>query len=174
MQTDAGELVAKNESADAYDVDGILVLPLLGVTDDSLTVENYKVICGINSGNDRCPYIQVPSTVNPYQFVMQRLRRGRSVAVRLVSSKLNLLSAALNCLRKSTCASGLVNVYVADENDPELSTALAEDELGIVIDPTDSATLRISCFAADAGMMAVTAVESFAIHKACAEAKVLL
>ena len=137
-------------------------------------MENYKVICGINSGDARCTYIQVPAEVNPYRFVIGTLRRGRSVAVRLVATELNTLAAALNCLRKSICASGLVNVYVADENDPQLSSALAEDELDIVIDPTDSATLRVSCFAADAGVMAVTAVESLAIHKECAEAKVLL
>ena len=169
VQTDAGELVAVNEDGiEPYDVDGLLVLPLIGATDDSLLVENYKEICGVYGGNDRCPYIQVPTTVNPYKFVVQKLRRGRSVTVRLVANELNLLSAALNCLRKSTCASGLVNVYVADENDPEASAALAN------VDPTDSATLRVSCFAADAGMMAITAVESLAIHEECAEAKVLL
>ncbi len=175
VQTDAGELVAMNQDdMEPYDVDGLLVLPLTGVTDDALTVENYKIICGINSGDARCPYIQVPTAVNPYKFIMRTLRRGRSVAIRLVATELNTLAAALACLRKSTCASGLMNVYVADENDPQLSASLAEDELGLVIDPTDSATLRVSCFAADAGMMAVTAVESLAIHKECAEAKVLL
>jgi hypothetical protein len=158
IQTDAGELVAVNEDGvEPYDVDGLLVLPLKGTTDDSLVLENYKEICGVLSGSDLCPYIQVPTEVNPYKFVVQTLRRGRSVTVRLITTELHTLAAALDCLRKSTCASGLVNVYVATTND---------------LDDVD--TLKVSCFAADAGMLAVTAVETVNVQEACAEAEVLL
>lgn len=157
VQTDAGELVALNASTDAYDVDGQLVLPLVGAAEESIVVENYKEICSHNMGDKRCPYIQVPDPVNPYRFVVQKLRRGRSVVVRLIGDNLKVLEAALNCLRRNCCASGLINVYVATVSDPD-----------------DEATLKLSCFAADAGMMAVTTVETVSIKLESADAEVLL
>ena len=104
--------------------------------------------------NAKCPNIQVPPTVNPYKFVTQVLRRGRSVTVRLVAQGLDRLAAAINTIRKSCCASGMVNVYVAAE--------------------ADTGTLKTSVFSADAGMMAVAVVETMTIKEECAEAEVIL
>lgn len=158
IQTDAGELVAINTydgtldpGEDAAEVAGMFVLPLEGPEDRVL---KYQAICAANMKNANCPYISVPPVVNPYRFVTQTLRRGRSVTVRLVAAGLEKLAAALNCIRKSCCASGMVNVYVEAEADTD--------------------TLNTSVFSADAGMMAVAVVETMTIKGECAEAEVIL
>lgn len=152
IQTDAGEMVALNrDNMEAFEVDGMCVLPLKAAPD---VRERYKQICAANMKNAKCPNIQVPPTVNPYKFVTQVLRRGRSVTVRLVASGLDRLAAAINTIRKSCCASGMVNVYVAAE--------------------ADTGTLKTSVFSADAGMMAVAVVETMTIKEQCAEAEVIL
>ena len=115
VQTDAGELVAINQDDMAADyVAGMCALPLDGPPD---VLAKYKQICAANMMNAKCPNIQVPPVVNPYKFVTQVLRRGRSVTVRLVAHGLDRLAAALNTIRKSCCASGMVNIYVAAESD---------------------------------------------------------
>ena len=240
VQTDAGQLVALNEDdMEPYDVDGLMVLPLVGATDDTLAVEEYKERCADNSANELCPYIQVPAEVNPFLFVTQTLRRGRSVIVRLSSTQVERLAAALNTIRKSCCASGMVNVYVAAEtaeDDAEfyyhrlaaVGTAPTADYVGqqyyntttkliytaernmetsaifwpdtgikpnssevykdISADKvyiwngsdleettkTSAATIELSCFAADAGMMAVAVEETFKVRDLGAEAEVIL
>lgn len=152
IQTDAGEMVALNrDNMEAFEVDGMCVLPLKAAPD---VRERYKQICAANMKNAKCPNIQVPPTVNPYKFVTQVLRRGRSVTVRLVASSLDRLAAAISTIRKSCCASGMVNVYVAAE--------------------ADTGTLTTSVFSADAGMMAVAVVETMTIKEQCAEAEVIL
>ena len=152
VQTDAGEMVALNrDNMEAFEVAGMCVLPLKAALD---VRELYKQICAANMMNAKCPNIQVPPTVNPYKFVTQVLRRGRSVTVRLVAQGLDRLAAALNTIRKSCCASGMVNVYVAAES--------------------DTGTLKTSVFSADAGMMAVAVVETMKIKEECAEAEVIL
>lgn len=151
IQTDAGELVAVNSTEEAAEVDGMFILPLDGPED---TVLKYQAICAANMKNANCPYIQVPPSVNPYKFVTQTLRRGRSVTIRLVAKGLERLSAALRTIRKSCCASGMVNVYVAAE--------------------ADTGTLNTSVFSADAGMMAVAVTETLTIKEECAKAEVIL
>lgn len=152
IRTDAGEMVALNrDNMEAFEVDGMCVLPLKAAPD---VRERYKQICAANMKNAKCPNIQVPPTVNPYKFVTQVLRRGRSVTVRLVASSLDRLAAAISTIRKSCCASGMVNVYVAAE--------------------ADTGTLKTSVFSADAGMMAVAVVETMTIKEQCAEAEVIL
>ena len=152
IQTDAGEMVALNrDNMEAFEVDGMCVLPLKAAPD---VRERYKQICAANMKNAKCPNIQVPPTVNPYKFVTQVLRRGRSVTVRLVASGLDRLAAAISTIRKSCCASGMVNVYVAAE--------------------AATGTLKTSVFSADAGMMAVAVVETMTIKEQCAEAEVIL
>lgn len=152
IQTDAGEMVALNrDNMEAFEIDGMSVLPLKAAPD---VRERYKQICAANMKNAKCPNIQVPPTVNPYKFVTQVLRRGRSVTVRLVAQSLDRLAAAINTIRKSCCASGMVNVYVAAE--------------------ADTGTLKTSVLSADAGMMAVAVVETLKIKEECAEAEVIL
>mgnify|MGYP007092155229 CR=1 FL=1 len=251
VQTDAGELVALNQDdLEPYDMSGQLVLPLAGPTDNALAVENYKAICAANMSDQHCPYIQVPPEVNPYKFVTQTLRRGRSVTVKLANAGLDKLAAAIACLRKSCCASGIVNIYVTAETAEEdaesyykpivaivaagdtppspteegqqyfslqtklLHTAyrnsendtlywLTEDDYGKPIGSmpelyavylnqeddnvyawdgtamqettrTRAATINLSCFAADAGMLAIAVAETLKIKDASAEAEVLL
>ena len=240
VQTDAGPLVALNQDAmEPYDVDGMLVLPLVGATDDDLTVEAYKERCSDYSANELCPYIQVPSEVNPFLFVTQTLRRGRSIIVRLSSTQIERLAAALNTIRKSCCASGIVSVYVAAEtaeDDAEfyyhrlaaVGSAPDADYVGqqyyntttgfiytaerdletdavfwpdtgtsptssdvykdistdkiylwdgsdmVETTPTKAATINLSCFSADAGMMEVAVEETFKVRDMGAEAEVIL
>jgi len=240
IQTDAGPLVALNQDEmEPYDVDGLMVLPLVGATDDDLAVEEYKERCAENSSNELCPYIQVPAEVNPFLFVTQTLRRGRSVIVRLSSEQLDRLAAALNTIRKSCCAAGMVNVYVAAEtaeDDAEfyyhklskvgtaptatyagqqyyntttklIYTAERDMETDAIFWPSDgvkpsssevyedastgkvyvwrnfdleettktkAATIELSCFSADAGMMAIAVEETFKVRDIGAGAEVIL
>ena len=153
VMTDAGKLTAMNASQNARMSSGMFILPLIG---DAAKVQAYTDTCTANI-EAGAPYIQVPTPVNPYQFVTQTLRRGRAVTIRLVAKSLDYLAAAIKCIRKSCCASGIVNIYVATETDP--------DNVG---------TLVLSEFSADAGMMAVSVIETVKIQEACAEAKVLL
>lgn len=253
VMTDAGQLTALNETVIPPKVSGMYMLPLVG---DPVTVHKYKDICRANMENDRCPYIQVGDydietgniLVNPYKFITQKLRRGRAVTVRLVAASLDYLAAAIRCIRKSSCASGIVNIYVATETesdednpytgamvklltvDPDASIEVSAGEsfydpvtqliytaynhrksdgtievlLNDGVQPSDSAiyldlstdtcyrwlnnamtevsketgaaysTLTTSVFSADAGMLAIAAVETLTIQAECAEAKVVL
>ena len=166
VMTDAGALTALNETTVPAVVSGMFALPLQG---DVITVGKYMQICKENMQNQYCPYIQVGEwnpdyndgegrfEVNPYLFITQTMRRGRSVTIRLVAENLDYLDAAIECIRKSCCASGIVNVYVAAETDEG-----------------DTDTLKLSEFSADAGMMAVAVAETLTIKEECAEAKVQL
>lgn len=239
VQTDAGELVALNQDdVDSEEVDGMFVLPLSG---NQEVLDKYNAICAANMRNANCPNIQVPPTVNPYKFVTQTLRRGRSVTVSLAAAGLERLAAAINSIRKSCCASGMVNVYVTAESAEADAAPYYHKLLAMVADedpiPTPTkeaqqyysydteliytsylnnghivwettgkvpstayvyfnqaddntyewdgnhmkqvskayaATVKLSCFAADAGMLAVAAVETMKIKEACAEAEVIL
>ena len=157
VTTDAGALIAHNKNMVPDRSAGFVLLPLRkGSASARMPYPPYVAACGKNIGNKYCPYIQVPpSTVNPFLFVTQTLRRGRSVIVRLVADGLDILGAAINCIRKSCCASGMVNIYVeaiTDNND----------------------MLKTSGFAADAGMMAVAVVETLTIKEECAKAEITL
>ena len=163
VMTDAGQLTALNDDEmEPVKVSGMYLLPLTG---NAVSVHAYRDVCVANMQNSLCPYIQVGDydmvtgeiKVNPYKFITQRLRRGRAVTVRLIANGLDYLAAALRCIRKSSCASGIVNVYVAAKTDA-----------------SDGDTLTTSVFSADAGMMAVAAVETLTIQGECAEARVIL
>ena len=122
VMTDAGQLTALNDTVVLERTRGMYVLPLVG---DPITVHDYNSICTANMQNQLCPFIQVGNydfdtgivSVNPYEFITKKLRRGRAVTVRLVAAGLDYLAAALRCIRKSSCASGIVNVYVAAETE---------------------------------------------------------
>ena len=77
--------------------------------------------------------------------------------VRLVADNLDYLAAAIKCIRNSSCASGMLNIYVAASTDAD-----------------DAATLILSEFSTSAGMMAVAVDETVKIKEECAEAKVIL
>ena len=158
LTTDAGTLTALNSTLSTYmspGSDHTIILPLTG---DSLTVNAYRAKCIELYQDDKVPFIQVPyPSVNPYEFVVKTLRRGRAVTVRLVADNLDYLAAAINCIRKSSCASGMLNVYVAASTDE-----------------SDAATLTSSVFSADAGMAAVAVAETLTIKQECAEARVIL
>lgn len=123
VMTDAGQLTALNKNQEVYEVEGMLVLPLVG---DGFTVQAYKDVCAANMKNEYCPYVQVGTyntetqafEENAYSFITKKLRRGRSVTVRLVANCLDYLAAAIQCIRKSSCASGIINVYVAAGTEP--------------------------------------------------------
>ena len=158
VMTDVGELTAENMQKYIY-VDaesGAEVLPLTG---KASTIDAYRALCVANIADSNCPAIEIPYDdnlqVNPYQFVSKTLRRGRSVVARLVTDNVQLTDAAIRCIRKSCCASGMVNVFIASENDE--SSAIVE---------TDS-------FLAAAGMMAVAVVGTLKIQEEYAEAKLI-
>lgn len=158
VMTDVGELIAYNQDmpADRTEPDRVFVLPLRKGAIEEGPYPPYMNKCAENIKNENCPYIQVPpSGVNPYTFITQTIRRGRSVTIRLVAGALDVLGAAINTIRKSCCAAGMVNIYV------EAST-----------DTNDM--LKTANFSANAGMMAIAVVETFTIKKACAEAKIIL
>lgn len=173
IRTEAGGLVASNENkaskrivittdgtaavASAVPVSSInsltdyYILPLSGTEEQ---IQEYEKVCIQNTLYTKCPYVSVPSgTVNPYKWVTQVLRGGRGCAVRLTAKSLAKLDAAIECLRKSTCLSGLINVYVRDEAD-------------------DDATVTVG-FAADAGMGCVAVDATMTIQLQLAEARLL-
>jgi len=159
IMTDAGQLTALNATQDTYiyttGSNNTLTLPLSG---DTVILNNYRAICAELIKDESVPYIQIPyPQVNPYEFIIKVLRRGRAVTVRLVADNLDYLAAAINCIRKSSCASGMLNVYVAASTDD-----------------SDAATLISSVFSADAGMAAVAVAETLTIKQECAEARVIL
>lgn len=162
VRTDAGELVAANTRSYLIPVTGTpyYVLPLTG---DTATLVEYLNICLRNSYDPRCPYIQLesddPATenkdgkINPYKFVMQTLRRGRTCAVRILSGAGPKLDAAIDVLRKSTDMGGLLTLYVKAYSEP--------------------ANVTVSGFAADAGMGVVAEEVEVAVQGQLAEARIL-
>jgi len=158
VMTDAGELTAENSSKYIYiDEDsGTEILPLTG---DSSVVDTYRAICVSNASDSNCPSIVIPldenNKVNAYEFVSKTLRRGRSVVARMVTDNVQLTDAAINCIRKSCSAGGMVNVFLSAEND----------------DP--SAIVNTDSFLADAGMIAVAVVGTLKIQAEYAEAKLI-
>ena len=75
------------------------------------------------------------------------------MAIRLVATSVEKLGAALGCIRRNTCESGIISVYVAAETEP--------------------ANVSVS-FEAEAGMMAVSVEQTLTIKLECAEARVFL
>jgi hypothetical protein len=153
VRTDVGELIAENTIKSTVNITGTThnVLPLTG---DLPTLVDYLNICIRNSYDPRCPYIQVPAgNINPYKFVMQTLRRGRTCAVRLTATSLSKLEAAIQVLRKSTDLGGLITLYVKDS--------------------TDTANVTLSGFTADAGMGVVAVDATVTIQGKAAEARIL-
>lgn len=151
VRTDAGELFAENRLQPAYRTsDGIDTIPLTG---HPTVLAKYRRICELNTADKRCPYRKVPVTLNPYKFITQTVRRGRCMAIRLVATSVEKLGAALGCIRRNTCESGIISVYVAAETEP--------------------ANVSVS-FEAEAGMMAVSVEQTLTIKLECAEARVFL
>ena len=158
VMTDAGVLTAVNEEIDTYlspGIDRTIILPLRG---DEITLNAYRAKCVELYKDETVPYIQVPyPKVNPYEFIVKILRRGRAVTVRLVAYSLDYLAAAIECIRKSSCAAGMLNIYVAANTDVN-----------------DESTLTSAVFSAEAGMMAVAVTETLTIKREAAEARVIL
>lgn len=156
VQTDAGTLFAENSTKSVYSEQDVRILPLTtnhvdGATSD--TLEQYKRICIRNTKDPKCPVVDLPSTVNPYQFVMSTLRRGRSVCVRIIAKDIQKLGDAIKWLRKCTCSSGTVNVFVRAEGEGSLTA---------------------SGFTAYAGMTAIAVSATVKIKQACAEARIMI
>ena len=173
VMTDVGELTAMNELRDIVtDEDsGVEILPLTG---NEATIEAYNALCVEHAANKNCPVIDIPITfttiseagvdvvheqVNPYTFISNTLRRGRSVVARMQADDVELAHAALDCVRKSCCASGMMNVYLETSNDYKES-----DQVAI---------LNTASFMATAGMLAVAEVGTIGIKEAYAEAKLI-
>lgn len=156
VQTDAGELLAPNATMSVLYEGTTKILPLSISNVDGATsvrLADYKRICADRSSDSHCPSVDIPTTVNPYQFIMNTLRRGRSVCVRLIAADLSKVGAAIQWLRKCTCASGTVNVFIKAESD---------------------ITVPVSGFVASAGMTAVSVDASVTIKNALTEARIFI
>ena len=114
IMTDAGELVAPNETLAAVTVDAVNTIPLSGGND---TLMAYRAKCVELAHDINCPDIDVPAELNPMTFIMQTLRRGRAVFVSLIAGDLEPLSAALECIRRNACAAGMITVHISAESD---------------------------------------------------------
>jgi len=163
VRTDAGELVAENTDKRVVQVSvsgsTFNVLPLTGDVD---TLVDYLNICIRNSMDPRCPSIKVEDPnetrrnngiINPYKFVMQTLRKGRTCAVRLTATSVSKLEAAIQVLRKSTNLGGLITMYVKDSS--------------------ETANVTVSGFTADAGMGVVAVDATVTVQGKAAEARIL-
>lgn len=116
VMTDVGQLIAENAGKEAVEQDGVSVLPLVGSYGAS-TPGEYVELCVANAHEDDCAYIPVPSEVNPLQFVMCTLRRGCGILTSLIATGTKPVEEALECIRKSIMASGMMTVYVQAEGD---------------------------------------------------------
>lgn len=154
VRTDAGELTATNSVLPLVTFYGTQILPLTG---DLPTLVGYMNTCLRNSADPKCPAIEIDpnntGTINPYKFVMQTLRRGRTCAVRILSGAGAKLDAAIDVLRKSTDLGGLLTLYVKAYSEP--------------------ANVTVSSFTADAGMGVVAVEAEVEVQGRLAEARIL-
>lgn len=150
VRVDAGEVVAYNAEQSAIQYKGVNILPVAG---DASVISSYKERCYELATATSCPVITVPDRVNPYQFIMNKLRRGGAVAITLTAYSLTSLAAAIRCIRKCSIASSMINIYIKAE--------------------TDTHNLTTASFTATAGMGAVATVVSVGIKGSYAEAKIL-
>lgn len=145
VMTDAGELVAPNQTVSQPNGVG------LDLEGDNIAA--YRTICQQYENDPRCPAIDVPASYNPMLFVMQRMLKGRAVAISLVARNLQAVSDAIACIRRCSSAAGMVNAYVQAEGD----------------------TLSVNAsFTASAGMAAVSTVATITIKEMFAEAELSL
>lgn len=120
--TDVGPLVAVNTdnpiSSTSYESGGKIhyILPLM--TKDNEISAAYVNKCKALI-DKKAPelYCQVPASVNPYDFVVNKIRRGRSGIVRIFNTITPKLAEALNCIRKCMHAGGILSVYVNTETE---------------------------------------------------------
>ena len=114
VQTDAGALNAVNESRtpDAVAVDGETVYCLPLRTDADTASSAYMDRCA-ELYSEGAPAVAVPSTsFNPFRFIMNTLRHGRSVLALMACPDVAVMSSALEVIRKSIVASGMLTVYL--------------------------------------------------------------
>lgn len=151
VMTDAGEMVAPNQNKAVLEESGVRILPLQA----SAPIEAaYKKRCIELHDVSNCPQVELEATVNPFLFIMQKLRRGRSVFASLAVSRVRTISAALACIRRSMNAAGLLTVYVRAEG--------------------DTVGVTLSGFTAEAGNGAVAVDATVTIKEMAAAAEVVI
>lgn len=151
VMTDAGELTAVNATTSAYTQSGYNLLPLTGTAS---VVAAYKNKAAAYSAMGSCPRYTIPSSVNPFLFITQKLRRGRGCYVALTATKLQDVDPALELLRNNMNASGILNVFVSAEG--------------------DTAGVTVSGFTKASGNAAVAVDATITIKNATAEAEVFI
>ena len=151
VMTDAGEMVAPNQTQTVTIESGVRILPLQA----SAPIETaYKKQCIKLHDTSNCPQIELGATVNPFLFIMQKLRRGRSVFASLTVNSVRAVAAALDCIRRNMNAAGLFTVYVRAEG--------------------DTVGVTLSGFTAEAGNGAVAVDATVTIKEMAAVAKVVI
>ena len=116
VMTDVGKMIAENESKAALTVSGTNILPLVSEYGGS-TPAAYIAMCNEHVQDTGCPVVAVPDTVNPFQFIMCRMRGGCGLLASMTVTASKAVTAALNCIRKSINASSMMTVYMQAEGD---------------------------------------------------------
>lgn len=127
VTTDAGSLYARNASMAAdtrtlQDGSELRTLPLRRGQTGTEAVGAYVARCAELASDDSVPKLDVPATVNPCRFVLDRLRAGCFFVAMVAADGARKLSAALRCLRRSSAAGGFVDVYIRATGEPATAT----------------------------------------------------
>lgn len=161
VRTDAGELFAANDDMSVIVQEGVDILPLTSDGDPE-TVSDieqaYRDDCVRLAQDSLCPQIDLEAAngvINPFMFIMRKLRRGRSVLVSATAGPIVTLGAAFDCIRRNMPASGMLTAYVREQQ--EAVTAL-----------------EAASFTASAGNAAVAVAATVKVKAMAAEAEVVL
>ena len=115
VMTDAGELTADNSYKSAYNKNNINILPLTG---DSNAVETYKDICYGLSNDIYVPYADIPDYVNPLEYILKTLRKGKNHIIAISGNSLSILNDIILVIRNNSIASSLLSIVIKADSDP--------------------------------------------------------
>lgn len=158
VRTDVGELVAENTdkaiiTRSSASVGTVKILPLTST--DAAVQQAYYNHCVELAESNLCPKIDLGSSdsVNPFMFVMKKLRAGRSIYASMVVDPCKPTQQAFDCIRRTMSVTGMLTIYASASTD----TAVVE-----------------SSFMADAGNGIVAVDATVTVQDMFSEAKVLV
>lgn len=116
VMTDTGELFAPNADETPYSQDGVLILPLDG---DTARENAYKARCVELTLSGLCPQVDIPAntTVNPYLFITNGMRRRNAIVAAMPVNDAGKVAAATHAIRECASASSMLNLYLYAEGD---------------------------------------------------------
>lgn len=140
IMTDAGLMRAENAQKTIVTAN---ILPLSGSSEQ---LAKYEEVCkGIQSAGVY-PTISVGAageSINPYAFVMQRLRKNTGCSVATTVSDYNYLCAVLDFLNKNISTAGILNLYIKAYNDPTNIPIDVINTDACIVAVSDEATVNI-------------------------------